>query len=127
MLAKKRLEELERTVQELSTVVGTLQNNEIATLRKESKELKELKELLAPIKGKIGVKNAKYLVDADRGIDMVRIEFEFPSVTLEFLNGKQATYSDLLKALNVLNFVALNDQMTIAKEIEKAKERSKND
>ncbi len=124
-ISKKKWNELNQTVQDLSGMVSSLQNNEIAKLRKESEDFKNIKELLKPIKFK--VKSVRYLVDADKGVDMVKIEYEIPDVVLEFDHGEQTNKNEFLRSSNILNFIGLEDQMKIAKEIKKAKERSKNE
>ena len=68
-------------------------------MREEVKKFTEVKELLKPIKLK--VKKALYSPNADT----VVIEYEAPTVILEFDNGEQITKSDFLKSTNMLNIV----------------------
>ena len=115
-VSKKKWTELETKV----NILLEERNKEIKELREEVKKFTEVKELLKPIKLK--VKKALYSESAD----MVMIEYEAPTVMLEFDNGVQTNKSDFLKSANLLNIVGLEDQMKIQKEIKKATERRTN-
>lgn len=107
----------------LETKVNVLleeRNTEIRELREEVKKYEEIKELLKPIK--LRVKKATYSETSDTLV----IEYEAPTITLEFDNGVQTTKSDFLKSTNILGIVGLEDQMKIQKEIVKATKRKEN-
>ena len=108
----------------LETKVNILldeRNVEIKELREETKKFSEIKELLKPVKLK--VKKVAY----DEVSDTVLIEYEAPTVILEFDNGVQITKNDFLKSTNLLGIIGLEDQIKIQNEINKATERRNNE
>ena len=120
LIPKKKWEELEKRQTELDTKVNILlneRNTEIKELREQVKKYEDVKELLKPIKLK--VKKVLYSETSETVI----IEYETPTVILEFDNGEQITRNDFLKSVNLLNIIGLEDQMKIQNEINKAKER----
>ena len=120
LIPKKKWEELEKRQTELDTKVNILlneRNTEIKELREQVKKYEDVKELLKPIKLK--VKKVLYSETSETVI----IEYETPTVVLEFDNGEQITKNDFLKSVNLLNIIGLEDQMKIQNEINKAKER----
>ena len=121
-ISRKRLNLLQQSIDEL---VKIIKDDELKTLRLESKELKNVKELLKPIKFK--VQTIRQYVDTDTGAEHIQIVYDLPVVDLEFQDGKQLNRSELLRSVNMLNFTGLEDQMKIKSEISKAIERSKND
>ena len=111
---------MQKTINDLNSII---QNNELKQLRIESNDLKEKKELLKNIS--IKVKNVRSFTDIDNNCDVVQITYELPTVKIEFDNGEQLNHDEMFKSINLLDLISLEDKMKIQKELQKTKERSK--
>ena len=90
---------------------------------KKSIELEKTKELLKDVKVKVS--KAAIMFDEPSHNYKLRIDFQVPSVDLILDSENRVTESSLLKALNLLGILDLNDSILLSKKLQEAKEKNK--
>lgn len=119
MLSRKRLAKIEETLTQVQRTLNQISE----TTFKKAAELDRTKELLKDIK--VGV-NAKVLFDSPTHNFKVKIDLSMPTIELYLDENNNETESPMLRSLNLLKIIGLEDSVNIARKLEEAKRRNKN-
>ena len=115
---KKKFEELQQSVQELTNIVKT---QELVRLREESKELKEIKEYLSHVQFKL--KDVKAFEGEELGKINIRITYQLPVVTLTLDSEGNPNKDDFFYSSNILGLLSFEDMKKIQKVLETEKNK----
>lgn len=110
---KKRLDEIQTSVDELTKIVKT---QELERLRKESEELKNIKKLLSNIR--LHVKKVEEVQDGDIQ-RKVKIVYELPIVILKYDDNGKLIKNNFFYSINALDLISYDDMKRISKILER--------
>lgn len=119
MFNRKRIEELQKTVNELKEIVVT---QELTRLRNINKDYKEQCELLSHIH--LELKNVR-TVERDDGSYYLEVSYKTPVVHISFNEEGKLVRNDFFRSVNMLNLLSQEDTERIAKEISAAERKIK--
>lgn len=110
---KKRLDEIQTSVNELTKIVKT---QELERLRKESEELKNIKKLLSNIR--LHVKKVEEVQDGDIQ-RKVKIVYELPIIILKYDDNGKLIKNNFFYSINALDLISYDDMKRISKVLER--------
>lgn len=116
---KKRIEQLQKTVDELKETVIT---QELTRLRNINKVYTEQKELLSHIH--LELKNVR-LVEDESGLNYLEVSYKTPVLKVAFNEDGKLVRNDFFRSVNMLNLLSQEDTERIAKEISAAERKLK--
>ena len=117
---QNKLDVLQESVDKLSTLIET---NELGKLREEKSNFDEAKEKLKVIKSKISLKEIRCFDGEEVGSTNLRIVFNPIAIMLHIDGEGKITTSEFLKSANALDLINTEDQVTISRHIQMAKNK----
>ena len=93
------------------------------TTLKRAEKLDEQNDLLENIKLK--VKKANVVQDANSGLFKLVIEYDIPKVEIRLDEDSNETQDLMVRSINLLGLISIDDQVMLSKKLNEAKEKNK--